>query len=309
MQRGSSWQEQLVTEQLSQSLCLFIGTTLTDPNLIRYLYGYEQKGRRHAAVFVRQGDLDTAPDEIRVAREHAVSKRWERLGVEAIFVDHFADAAQLLHEIGLRKESSSSYEPVGDRAARVIDGLERIVFGVGRPDDEFGRRQVDLSRWLRATLHDVLDAALGGAAPPPDERLALALWMLGRSGTTITGWAHSDRAHQDQETIEALPISSASEWVAVQAVCQGVSVERDRRSPVSRWRFVRGLPVIFDKPTRLPIGCMTISSTKPGAESFLTTLDAGQTAALHDGLLEAVYDVLAPIPARLQPARRVRPTR
>ena len=42
MQRGSSWQEEYVTERLENSLCLFIGTSLTDPNLIRYLYGYRK---------------------------------------------------------------------------------------------------------------------------------------------------------------------------------------------------------------------------------------------------------------------------
>ncbi|HST42286.1 MAG TPA: hypothetical protein VLK58_22395 [Conexibacter sp.] len=238
-----------------------------------------------------------------------MSKRWERLGVEALFVDHFADAAQLLHEIGLRRRSQESYEPIDARAARVIDGLERTVFEIGRSDDEFCRRQVALSRWLRTTLHDVMRATLGGSDPPADERFALTLWMLGRTGTTITGWAHSDRAHQDQTTIEALPISSASEWVAVQAVCQGVLVERDRSSPVSRWRYVRGLPVIFDSPTRLPIGCMTISSTKPGSESVLTALDASRTAVLHDGLLGAVYDVLSPISTLFQTARDVRHSR
>lgn len=299
MQTGTSWQEALVTDRLRESLCLFIGTSLADPNLIRYLYGYEKAGRQHAVVFVRQGELEGAPDEVRLAREEAVAKRWQRQGVEAIFVDHFADAAQILSEIGLRRQRGADYEPISDRAARVISGVKEIVFKSDASEAEFGERQIVLSRWLRQNLYDLLRSAMRGADPPADERLALALWLLGEDGKTITGWAHSDRAHQDPLTVEAVPIASASEWVAVRAVCHGVQVQLDRSSPTSRWRFVRGLPLIFTEPTRLPLGCVTISSTQPGHHSILTRLPDNDRAALHRGLLESIYDVFAPIPDEL----------
>src|SRR5258708_32241684 len=102
MQRHRSWQERCVIEQLEGTHCLFVGTSLTDPNLIRYLYGYPQTGSRgHAAIFVRQGEGGGGDwPEVRRAREDAVAKRWARRGVEAVFVDHFADAAHLLSQIG-----------------------------------------------------------------------------------------------------------------------------------------------------------------------------------------------------------------
>jgi hypothetical protein len=55
MQRGRSWQEQFVVDRLERSLCLFIGTSLVDPNLIRYLYGYTPARQRHAAIFYTPG--------------------------------------------------------------------------------------------------------------------------------------------------------------------------------------------------------------------------------------------------------------
>ncbi len=292
MQTGSSWQEELVTQRLAESLCLFIGTSLTDPNLIRYLYGYEKTGRKHAAVFVRQGDLEGAADEVRAARETAVARRWERQGVEAVFVDHFADAAQLAYEIGLRRHIGSDYEAIGIRARRVIAAIKETVFRAGDTGAEFAERQVALSRWLRELLYETLETALGRARLPADEHLALALWLLGEDGTTITGWAHSDRAHQDQQTIEAVPIASASEWVSVRAVCQGVQLQLDRDSAVSRWHFVRGLPLIFEEPTRLPIGCLTISSNRPGAQSILARLPNQARIEFHRGLLASIYKTL-----------------
>jgi NAD-dependent SIR2 family protein deacetylase len=70
MQRGSSWQERCMTERLESSSCLFVGTSLTDPNLIRYLYGYNQAvARTHAAIFVRQGETEGTSAEVAAARE------------------------------------------------------------------------------------------------------------------------------------------------------------------------------------------------------------------------------------------------
>jgi hypothetical protein len=293
MQRGSSWQEQYVTERLENSLCLFVGTSLADPNLIRYLYGYQQSAaRRHAAVFVRQGDVQGAVDEVRVVREEAVSKRWQRCGVEAVFVDHFGDAAQLLYEIGFKRTAGTAYESVATRASTALRRIGETALLLGRTEQEFADRQVALSRWLRETLYQTLRSALG-TDPPADERLALALWLLSEDGQTLTGWVHSDRAHQDPTTIEAVPIKPSSTWVAVRTVCQGVRVELDRQSEVSRWRFVRGLPLIIDAPSRLPIGCLTVSSTKPSHETVLVSMAPAAKAAFHDGLVAAIQPQLA----------------
>lgn len=296
MQRGRSWQEEYVTERLENSLCLFIGTSLTDPNLIRYLYGYRASARRHAAVFVRQGDLEQVTPAVRSAREHAISKRWHRCGVEPAFVDHYADAAQLLYEIGHRRASPQEYEPLPTRATRTLELIERILFATDGSSDRFAERQVVLSRWLRSYLYSLLTTALGGESPPADERLALALWLLSPDGTSITGWAHSDRAHQDPATIEAVPIAAGSEWVAVRTICQGVRVELDRESAVSRWHFVRGLPLVLERPTRMPIGCLTISSTKPAEETVLNRLDASRKAELHRGLTTTIVATIQQLP-------------
>jgi len=307
MQRGSSWQEEYVTDRLENSVCLFIGTSLSDPNLIRYLYGYKQTSlRRHAAVFVRQAELEGAHEAVRAVREEAASKRWEGRGVSVIFVDHFADAAQLLYEIGHRLESGTTYEPVGARASVALRRIEETALLLAGTDEAFGRRQVELSRWLRDTLQRTLRSTLGIDAPA-GERLALTLWLLGRDGRTLTAWAHSDRAHQDPTTIEAVSMHPSSTWVAVRTVCQGVRVEFDRHSDISRWRFVRGLPLVIEEPSRLPIGCLTIASTRPGDETVLVSMSSKAKAAFHEGLVDAVQPELARVAG--PPQRASRPIR
>jgi SIR2-like domain len=303
MQRGSSWQERTVTERLETSLSLFVGMSLSDPNLIRYLYGYESSAtRKHAAIFVRQGQAPRAEKPksneevqrrraVQTALEQAETKRWERCGVEAIFVDHFADAAQLLYEIGLRKSVGEEYEPVGVRAAELIGDIERKVFLVGKSQEQFGQRQVRISEFLRDLLFGLLQLALGGD-PPADEKFALALWLNSPDGTEMTGWAHSDRAHQDPSTISPVEISEASDWVAIQTVCRGTRVELNRSNYASRWHFVRGLPLVVETPSRLPLGCLTISSDKRGAESVLTSMPEQRRALLHRTLTGTVLEML-----------------
>jgi len=201
MQRGTSWQEKLVTARLRDSTCVFVGMSLADPNLIRYLYGYEPGDPpRHAAIFVRQGEPEV-PESVRSALEEAAAGRWARCGVEAIFVDHFADAAQLLYEIGHRKVvGADAYRPVGERAGEVIACIER---GLAIDDQEkFAKRQVALSSGLRMLLQEIVPLTLSlSKLRQGDEVLELALWIFDGEGTGLIGWAHSDRAHQDPSTV------------------------------------------------------------------------------------------------------------
>jgi hypothetical protein len=212
--------------------------------------------------------------------------------VEALFLDHYADAAQFVHEIGLCRGSSTNYTPAPQRASRVIELIQDVLVRNVDTDSEFADRQIVLSSWLRSLLYDLLTTSVGTNIEPDDERLALALWIFSRDGTRVTGWAHSDRAHQDPRTVEAVRISAASEWVAVRTICQGVRVDRDTHSPTSRWRFVRGLPLVLDQPTRIPLGCLTLSSTKPSADSLLNRLSPAARAELHRGLTTAVLEII-----------------
>jgi SIR2-like domain len=294
MQRGTSWQEGLVTERLEDSTCLFVGMSLADPNLIRYLYGYKASGRpRHAAIFVRQGEAP-ASAPVREAMEEAARRRWGHCGVEAIFVDHFADAAQLLYEIGYRRQvGAADYRPVGERAREVIG---RIGRGLAVGDQEkFAERQVALSSGLRSLLEEIVPFTLSLADLELDETLGLTLWILQEDGSGLVGWAHSDRAHQDPSTVAPVAVTATSSWVSVRTVCQGTNMEFDRDNYASRWHFVRGLPLVLTTPTRLPIGALTISSAEPAAESVLTKMPESIEAALHGALQQVALRLVVAI--------------
>jgi hypothetical protein len=292
MQRGTSWQEQLVVDRLENSTCVFVGMSLADPNLIRYLYGYEaQSPPLHVAIFVRQGEQEVA-GSVRAEMEEAAARRWGRCGVQAIFVDHFADAAQLLYEIGYRRTvGAEAYRPVGERVDEVIRCIER---GLAVADQEkFAKRQVALSTGLRMLLKGIIPLTLSlSKLRQGAEILGLALWIFGEDGSGLTGWAHSDRAHQDPSTVTPVPVSASSSWVSVRAVCQGTIAEFDRDNYASRWRFVRGLPLVLEESTRLPIGALTISSSVPAEQSVLTKMPEDIRAALHAALQSVALRLL-----------------
>lgn len=282
MQRGSSWQEKLVTERLMKSHCLFVGTSLADPNLIRYLYGYEPPSHpRHAAIFVRESEPD-GPSEVRAVLERSAAERWRRCGVESIFVDHFADAAQLLYEVRYRRESKGDYTPIGERAEQLITSAEHGL-DAGGALEEFARRQVLFSSGMREIRDSVVTTLADdvGLAVPASEKLGVALWLLSSDGKMLTGWMHSDRAHQDPSTVAPVPIAAASDWIAVRAVCRGTRVEDDLDTYASRWRFARGLPIVLERSSRVPIGALTLTSTKAGAQSVLCKAPAETLDEIH----------------------------
>jgi hypothetical protein len=183
---------------------------------------------------------------------------------------------------------------VGVRAASLIGLIEREVLRVDGTQQQFAVRQVALSGWLRRTLHALLEVALGGQSPPAGEKLALGLWLLSQDGRQITGWAHSDRAHQEPATVSPVKIEASSEWVATRTVCRGGRVELDRENYASRWRFVRGLPLILDSPSRLLVGCITIASSKPQSESVLgQRMPEDRRAGLHEALVGVVRGIVS----------------
>ena len=117
MQDRHRWQEKYMRRRLESTTCLFIGTSLSDPNLLRYLYR-SSPGAQHTAVFVRQGDdwwFDDDLADVRTAREKAVVERWSRVHVTPLLADYFAQSAQFVREVADRRLHSADYVSYDDR--------------------------------------------------------------------------------------------------------------------------------------------------------------------------------------------------
>ena len=65
-----------------------------------------------------------------------------------------------------------------------------------------------------------------------------------------------------------------SRWVGVLAILQGVAVEQDPAVYTTRWRFIRGIPILVHDPERCLVGSLTLTSATPLGESALSSAKA-----------------------------------
>lgn len=292
MQQGAAWQQAAVGADLLNSFCLFVGSSLADPNLLRYLYAYTGT-RRHSAVFVRQAEPPELSLAVRQARERATIARYARVNVDVVFVDHFADVAQLLHEIALRSEQAGGYRPLGERMREWIARVEDRVM-MSTDQESFLNSQGVLNEALRTTLARAVETAEEVTGRAWGETLQLALWLVDESGHRLTNWAVTDRLHWDPRTVTPVPVDSRSRWVAVQALCRGASFGAELKTYASRWRYVLGLPLTVETSGHglLPVGCVTVASMEGRERTILHELEDDVEAEFNRTVAESVLGLL-----------------
>ena len=70
-----------------------------------------------------------------------------------------------------------------------------------------------------------------------------------------------------------------SRWVGVLAILQGVAVEQDPAVYTTRWRFIRGIPIIVRDPGRCLVGSLTLTSATPLGDSSLVRVKRRQNSS------------------------------
>jgi hypothetical protein len=278
-----AWQAEWMRARLLSGSCLFVGSSMSDPNLLRYLHqaaGSKVKGN-HVAVLPRQADMwlhrESPEDAVREARDAGALARWEALGLTVLQPDYYSDSAQFLYEL-LQQRTSSGAGSYAERLRRWQQDIDRDLLRTSSPT-EFADQQ----DWLHEELETYrvqVQERLADAALMKDERLQVSLWVR-QQGDSLLLLAASDRAHRDPETLEPVAINGPSEWVSVQAYRSGSTLLADTTSNfTSRWNTVMGIPVSIHHPTygRLQVGVVTLAGTAPVTESVLAPSGAGPEA-------------------------------
>jgi hypothetical protein len=284
---NSTFPQEFVAERLRNSLCVFVGLSMTDPNFIRWLYNSaEEQGGPRFVIFVRQAS-PVADERVRDILEHSATARWARYNVTPVWANYYGEVAQIVHEIGLRCEGGSPVEFPERARRRLANGASRLS-----PSEPaaFVEAQTEASRWLHRRLEDV--SAICSAAEPPIDlsthQLGLGLWAVDHDTGRIMNWVNADRAYQEPEAVVSNPLHVRSRWVAAVAIANGVSVEEDPMVYASRWRFVRAIPVIVEPDgERSIVGAVTITSMTP-LEAFPLAKDRAPP-----GLLNAIDSFLS----------------
>jgi hypothetical protein len=256
---NATWPEGFVARCLEESLCVFVGLSMTDPNFIRWLYRYVNPASRHIAVFVRQASV--VPNEaVRVRLEESAAARWQMAGVKPIWSNYFGEVAQFVHEIGLRI-ADPNCRRFSERAA---ERLQAARASLDPPEaNSFVDAQQELSAWLRdqVAVVKVIGADLG--VDLSQEELGLGLWVANHAEGVAELWGTSEQVWFDRNAVERRPIHVDSRWVGVAALVRGVPVEQDPAVYTTRWRFIRGIPVVVEAPDRSLMGALTLTSATP----------------------------------------------
>lgn len=268
---------------LTSSLCVFVGLSFSDPNIIRWVYS--RSGRPHLALFTRQSS-PALLSGVRRELEHATRARWRVANVDPFWADFYGELAQLLHEARLRRQRGRDADFHGRAAVRMRHGRDNCV-----PDGprRFPERQREVSRLLQILLDGVRATADRDGVDLEDETLGLALWGVDHQRAEMALWAAADRLWAHPSSIVPVPLSYASDWVAVEAVTRGGAVVQDPDVYATRWRYVRGVPVVWsrtDGDERVIVGSITLTSTTPRGQSRLEAVSP-MAARVIDQLLQA----------------------
>jgi hypothetical protein len=265
---SETWPQDFVASRLRDSLCLFVGLSMTDPNFIRWLYRHGAQGDHpHMAVFVRQGGRPMSA-AVRTRLEEATTARWSQSNITPVWTNYYGEVAQLVHELALRAGDPSA-PPFRRRAEAQVAAGRALVVPSGR--ERFADAQHELSTWL----HELADA-VRHVARKADILLApgtvgLGLWGADHEQGVAELWATSERALLGPEGLEQRPMHAATPWVGVEAILRGAPFEQELPGAPSRWRFVRGIPIVTDDAGRRAVaGAITLTSTAPLADCPLS---------------------------------------
>jgi hypothetical protein len=260
---AGSWRDEFMRGALD-GVCVFLGLSFTDQNLLRWIYG--ATGSQHIAVLTRQGSprLSSA---VRHELEKATRARLHHANLTAYWADFYAEVAQLMHEARRRRGRGAPPAPYPERAQkRGLKGRRRCL-----PGAHLETRQRKVREILSDSLSGVRAALTAVEIDPSDAVLGLSLWGLDYDRREVTLWGSSDRVHVDSSTITGVPLAWDSKWVAVEAITHGSVVEWDPDTYASRWRSVRGIPLVWRRPRqqeRIIVGAVTLTTTESSGNSI-----------------------------------------
>lgn len=314
-----SWQERLLKAWMRGS-CIFVGTSLDDPTLIRSLHlAKDDEHAERAALFIRAleceartlvppekycpilTDLDAKapalPGSLVGKLELSRSARWSECDLQIVHLDHTADAAQFLAEVGLSAKFGGGYIDLPARVALIVTKTEDALLGGSRRAG-FRELQDVLNDWIRGLVGSAWQAARNRGVDFSSETIGASLWLITPDGQRLLNCCSTDQKQVAPQTLNAPDLDERSDWTAMHAYCVG-KVQLDETSTyASPWKYVIGIPLTLDDSTspevgRLPIGCLTLASTVPHPSTALSKMDEDIRAEMITTLRDGALDYLA----------------
>lgn len=275
---GLPWQESYLRRRFEDSAVIFIGASLTDQHLLRYIFRYAEEEPRPVALLVddseRIGPVDQRldPGEIDGLISKLKHGRWDYVHLTALQADFPAQPAQFLHEVVHHKRDDDAVR-YGVRLDSWFRSASRDRFGLD-DTESFGVSQYALQEIVEEWLESVVERFERAGYDLSDETLAIHLWcrapnplqaprekeQLELSSLAMLGC--SDRTWTDPRAMDVRLITQPSSRAAVDAFCWGMPQVRLPEG-FPKWHWILATPVVLEGHEefgRLPVGAVTLVS-------------------------------------------------
>jgi SIR2-like domain len=265
---NSGWREDFLKEHLEHP-CLFVGASLTDLNFLSPLHKSSPSAGPRIALMARP---TSTLSQAQLVLEEVERKRFEALGVKALFADEYSDLAQFIHEVRISKAAGFK-APLTQRWGDFVGNLQTGLLSID--PKTYRSNQKALCEGLQVVI-----AAMRSEFSLGSEVISIGLCaLLPPSGSEVrpTNWVSSDREMVSPDTIEPLRLDRASPWTSVKAICAGVRRVESKSNYASRWHYLWAEP-IFSKTPRLPLGAVVLSTMADETTTLLPFPGRGDSA-------------------------------
>jgi len=296
MQDHRKPEEKRFESLLNESACVFFGSSMTDPNLVRWLHRSDGTGGPHFALFTRQQDAalyDGSKPKVVALREKTQKSKWSGSGLQSLTFDYYSQAAQFAWELAAYANNEANYMPLPVRLEAWRSRARPYV--LPRAQKAFEARQEEMHDVLSLLIddleHEFRRAGIRGIG---SERLQASLWMLDPKNDNLLNVASSDRVWRDRRTLIPERLNWSSEFVATQAFCRGSVVSRSTEEYVAtRWNHVVAFPLYLFRPNgRLPVGVLSLGSSQAESKSRFTRGNMVWRQSIPD-MLEVAANLLS----------------
>jgi SIR2-like domain len=285
----SAWRNKHLSSKLRESICIFVGSTLTDPDVLEHLAQTKHRRPRYALLLRPNTTVDlergiptskqsrdstpVGPLDHFLLRE-LVARRFLHLGVVPIITEHPHQIPQFLQEVALRVLQGDSYQTYGSRA-NLWWGYWCEPFGYKRPGGDPGPRSEDLQiHWHKKPLATAMRRLVAAfrAIPGPtikNERTILEVWVRNPHKRDLVLLARSDSQWLDAATAHHASLRGQdSGYIAQKTFQRGDAWSGELPDVRGQWRYGWSIPLVLHKEPwyHLPVGVVNVLSNKSDHE-------------------------------------------
>jgi hypothetical protein len=259
---------ELLDSALTQTACLFVGSSLTDPDVLAKLADTKYLQLRYA--FVLAPMLQLRSTEERAEALNLIAQRFLHLGIVPIIIDFPHQVPQLLIEVALRLQQGKAYK----RHVRRLDDWWRAwatKFGFSRTyGKDGGKRDEELQQTWMTELAKVRSKIsrkhlnLPSNLRDRDEQIQIEVWLRHPATRSLILWATSEGIWLQANTAHRCLIYEGDDFAAQSAFRQGQAVYGSIDPARGRWRYQISVPLVLHKPPwhHLPVGVVSVLSSK-----------------------------------------------